>query len=53
MEIFKTINPTLYIVLLSVALLSSLGFILFSKGQNTSLFYDIMHLWKKYHNYNL
>ncbi len=33
MEIFKTINPTLYIVLLSVALLSAIGFVIFSKGQ--------------------
>ena len=33
MEIFKTINPTLYIVLLSLALISGAAFVVFSKGQ--------------------
>lgn len=33
MEIFKTINPTLYIILLSVALVSAIAFVVFSKGQ--------------------
>lgn len=33
MEVFKTINPTLYIVLLCVALISAAAFVIVSKGQ--------------------
>ena len=33
MEVFKNTNPTLYIVLLSLALISAAAFVIFSKGQ--------------------